>query len=1209
MVDSHRKLVYNNPIDKNWGVYMYLKSLELCGFKSFPEKIDLTFDSGITAIVGPNGSGKSNISDAIRWVLGEQSAKHLRGSKMEDVIFAGTQSKKPLGFAEVSMTIDNSDRKMNIEFNEVTITRRVFRSGESEYYINRAACRLKDIHELFMDTGLGRDGYSIIGQGQVDEIIHSKPEDRRSFFEEAAGISKYKYRKAEAERKLSQVQDNITRIDDIISELELQVGPLKTQSEKAKKYLDLREQLKKYEVNLYIGAIAKNKEELSELDKNRKITEDSFGRLEKGVAEAEQKTAEYFAKIEEIEGETTRITETVSTLETQNNHYKNDILLIQNTIKHNKELIERLNREISEQDFLLNQNETAIAEKEKRIDYFSERRNELAGEIDALSGKMAEIEQELRQKTAALNEQKDGQLRLRQQLNDIDTSSSNGTVLLEQYRTRCSEIEQQQKEKEEQLKGQKAERRALAEQNEKLSEKLRAIEAELDSLKEQEAGQAKRAEQNVRELNEAKGALDAAVRRHDFLLDMERDMEGYQKSVKTVMGEYQKGRFDDTDIYGPVSSLLQTEPKYAVAVEQALGGAMQNIVVGREEDAKTVIQYLKQNKAGRVTFLPVSSIQPRSLRQNEAERFPGYIGIADSLVTYDKQFENVVKSLLGTTVVMDTIDHAIALNRRTGYKYRIVTLEGEILAAGGAISGGFSGRQTGILSRNAQISELKKQIGELKKKQGKLEGIFRQDKQAAQVLLEKKQALESGLTELRQEEIRQESRELHFASQIEQAETDRNNLISELTVQNSKIKLLQEQMESNSETVAKIKETLEEAEQNIHYAEIGIGKVSAQREQCNTALIELRLKLSDTEKDLSFEQERKKALQDSILSKEEQAKQKKLNIDELLENNDDLADDISFKEKQIEEITEEIEGKKAEIQRKHNDRKALSLTIQEIQKEAKDKQSELLLVQQEKSRLESKSEKLETENDSMIERLWEDYNLTYAAAQELKADIGKAAKPEIKRLKNEIAGLGSVNVDAIEEYKRVSERYEFLSTQKEDLVVSKDTLQKVITEMQQIMKDVFGEKFKEINENFVTIFKTLFGGGNAKIYLADENDLLESGVEIEVQPPGKKLQNLSLLSGGEKAFTAIALLFAIIKTRPTPFCIFDEIEAALDDVNVYKFAEYIKQYTKDTQFIVVTHRRGTMESADMLYGVTMQQKGISQLLKLKFEDIEKYGKE
>ena len=429
MVDSHRKLVYNNPIEKNWGVYMYLKSLELCGFKSFPEKIDLTFDSGITAIVGPNGSGKSNISDAIRWVLGEQSAKHLRGSKMEDVIFAGTQSKKPLGFAEVSMTIDNSDRKMNIEFNEVTITRRVFRSGESEYYINRAACRLKDIHELFMDTGLGRDGYSIIGQGQVDEIIHSKPEDRRSFFEEAAGISKYKYRKAEAERKLSQVQDNITRIDDIISELELQVGPLKTQSEKAKKYLDLREQLKKYEVNLYIGAIAKNKEELSELEKNRKIAEDSFGRLEKGVAEAEQKTAEYFAKIEEIEGETTRITETVSTLETQNNHYKNDILLIQNTIKHNKELIERLNREISEQDFLLNQNETAIAEKEKRIDYFSERRNELAGEIDALSGKMAEIEQELRQKTAALNEQKDGQLRLRQQLNDIDTSSSNGTVL------------------------------------------------------------------------------------------------------------------------------------------------------------------------------------------------------------------------------------------------------------------------------------------------------------------------------------------------------------------------------------------------------------------------------------------------------------------------------------------------------------------------------------------------------------------------------------------------------------------------------------------------------------------------------------------------------------------------------------------------------------------------------------------------------------
>lgn len=1209
MVDSHRKLVYNNPIDKNWGVYMYLKSLELCGFKSFPEKIDLTFDSGITAIVGPNGSGKSNISDAIRWVLGEQSAKHLRGSKMEDVIFAGTQSKKPLGFAEVSMTIDNSDRKMNIEFNEVTITRRVFRSGESEYYINRAACRLKDIHELFMDTGLGRDGYSIIGQGQVDEIIHSKPEDRRSFFEEAAGISKYKYRKTEAERKLSQVQDNITRVDDIISELELQIGPLKTQSEKAKKYLDLREQLKKYEVNLYISAIAKNKEDFSELEQNQKIVDESFKQLEQAIRESEQVSADYFAKMEETEGEITRITETLSVLEEQNNHYKNDILLIQNTIKHNKELIERLNREISEQDFLLNQNETAIAEKEKRIEYFSQRRTELTGEIDALSENMSGIEQELQNKTAAMNEQKDVQSRLRQQLNDIDTSSSNGAVLLEQYQVRCRELEQQQKGKEQILEDLMAEQQALAEQAEELGTKLRAGQEELDALKQTNAGQAKEAEQNARALNETKSVLETAVRRHDFLLDMERDMEGYNKSVKTVMDEYRRGRFTGTEIYGPVSSLLQTEPKYAVAVEQALGGAMQNIVVGREEDAKTVIQYLKKNKAGRVTFLPVSSIQPRCLRQNEAGKFPGYIGLADSLVTYDKRFENIVKSLLGTTVVMDTIDHAIELNRRTGYKYRIVTLEGEMLAAGGAISGGFSGRQTGILSRNAQIKDLKKQISELEKKQEKLQETVRQDEKAMQASQQKQQELEQTLTELRQEEIRQESGRFHLASQIEQAETERNSLVNELAVQNSKIESLQEQMESNRGTVEKIKETLMETEQKIQSAELEIQEISGQREQCNTALIELRLKLSDTEKDLSFEQERKKALQDSILSKEEQAKQKKLNIDELLENNDDLADDISFKEKQIEEITEEIEGKKAEIQRKHNDRKALSLTIQEIQKEAKDKQSELLLVQQEKSRLESKSEKLETENDSMIERLWEDYNLTYAAAQELKADIGKAAKPEIKRLKNEIAGLGSVNVDAIEEYKRVSERYEFLSTQKEDLVVSKDTLQKVITEMQQIMKDVFGEKFKEINENFVTIFKTLFGGGNAKIYLADENDLLESGVEIEVQPPGKKLQNLSLLSGGEKAFTAIALLFAIIKTRPTPFCIFDEIEAALDDVNVYKFAEYIKQYTKDTQFIVVTHRRGTMESADMLYGVTMQQKGISQLLKLKFEDIEKYGKE
>ncbi|MBQ7108978.1 MAG: chromosome segregation protein SMC [Clostridia bacterium] len=1185
---------------------MRLKSIEMQGFKSFADKIYLDFNSGITAIVGPNGSGKSNISDAIRWVMGEQSVKSLRGSRMEDVIFAGTEARKALGFAEVTLTLDNTDGYFPLEFPEVSVTRRVYRSGEGEYYINKTLCRLKDIHELFMDTGLGRDGYSIIGQGKIDSIISTKSEDRRQIFEEAAGISKYKYRKIEAERKLVQTVENLTRVQDILSELEGQLEPLHRQSEKAKKYLVLRDELRGLDINASVINIERIKSEQVKLDEDFDILNSQIAKIAAELAETDAVISHMYDSMRKCDGEIENVNERERSVSVEISENEKNIGILQNDTEHNLMNIERLEIEIKHISEGIELADKELKAHRDRLEGLNEENLRNTAEIDEFTAVLAKAGENVGEKSEALEALKGEIIDITASLNALRSSVENMKILGDSFLKRKSDITAELDIK---LKS----REELASQFETARAKEREIREEVSEAEVEQ----RKAEGNLKNKKEEKEALTVKKNQHQIelgqkrsrrtmLMDMEREFEGYAKGVKSVMTAFNDGVFGKADIYGPLAQLIKTQEKYITAVETALGGAGQNIVTKTEEEAKTAIKYLKEKHLGRATFLPITAVKAKPFDNSSAEKCKGYIAVASELIDCEEIYREIVESFLGAVVVCDNIDNAVAMAKANKYKFKIVTLGGELLQPGGAITGGSAAKTTGSLSRMGEIDSLGKDIDKLKvqaeEEENKLTALAEEVKAAEAEISNNGEKIQQLRADLAQEAANRErcqallenldsskvqiekelSEILARLSEIDKDTADKNNKIQELTAK--RLELEEEAAKSQEE----------------------YSRLTGENERLSVHLTELNIKRSTILKDIELENERISGINDSKAEQMESVNVKRGGIETLRERNRSIEEEIATLKESCSQKTDEVKALQNKVKELQEGRLKTEAEIRECQSEVKETQEQKFALTQKADKIDARREKLASDRENIINRMWEDYEITYSEALEMR--IGgefdfKAASLRIKELKDSIKGLGNINIDAIEEYKNVKERFDFLTVQTNDLQKAKTELDSVIAEMMEIMQTRFAEQFKVINENFSRVFGELFGGGRATLSLTEPDNVLESGIEIEAQPPGKKLQNLSLLSGGEKAFTAIALLFAILDVRPTPFCILDEIEAALDDVNVYRYADYLNKYSKKTQFIVVTHRRGTMESADILYGVTMQERGISKLLTLNIDEI------
>ncbi len=1185
---------------------MYLKTIEIQGFKSFPDKIKIDYGQGITAIVGPNGSGKSNISDAVRWVLGEQSAKLLRGSKMEDVIFAGTEARKPLGFAEVALTIDNTDNILPIDYHEVTITRRVYRSGESEYYINKASCRLKDIHQLFMDTGLGKDGYSIIGQGRIDEILSSKSEDRRYIFEEASGISKYRYRKKESEKKLEQTRQNLVRITDIINELALQIEPLQEQSEKAKQYLDLRDELKEIEISVFLYSIDQLKTNLNEIEKTYVVTNEQLKNEEEKILSLENELQVIQDSLQEKELAIDHARKNFYSDEATLQRYKNDIELYKNNIQNNEENIKKLVLEMNEIVHKINNYKVELENKKLMVERLNVKKEAIQNEIDILEKKSLNANQIITSKNEEMDAFKSNLIDKMNTISEIRGKVNSVQVLEDNYDERKKGIDKEVDQKNNKLKQVSDLIHKLkydyATNKGKIAETANNINRYLSN--EKESREKVQAYQN--DHLQKMTMMKEKASKMKLLQEMEHSYEGFYKSVKRILLEWENGSLKHLDIHGPVSKLIKVPDKYTTAIETVLGAAMQNIVVANENDAKIAIQFLKTKRLGRATFLPISSVKGNLLyNMNEVIKYPKCIGIAAQLIHYDEKYENIINSLLGRVVVVENIDDGIKMARHFGHKFRIVTLDGDILNPGGSMSGGSSYKSNGFLSRANDIKTLKEEVLRIRT--------------VIETISNKKQKEENRLNvvtkQLEQEQIAQkelEAIDIKMESEIMYNQSIYENIavtIEELAKENEQIQV---KIKNNENEILQFSNTIEELEQEIALLEKQIAQKQiyfedeiSERDQLNQTIIDKKMELSSIEKDIGVCDERLNAIDLEISSYERDRDYKAQEHERLGQKMQQFEKDIKDKNISINTIQENLTLLQIKIDECIQAKQQTHDTINKHQTLIKQKRESISLLQQEHHRIENSKIKNELELENTINRLWDDYGQTYSEALTFKKEINNLskAKNDITILKKEIKALGSINVNAIEEYKNVKERYEFLTTQRDDLEEAENSLMKIINDMVKLMNKQFTDKFKVINENFNLVFNELFGGGRATLTLTNTENVLESGIEIEVQPPGKKLQNLTLLSGGERAFTAIALLFAILKVRPTPFCILDEIEAALDDANVYRFAQYLKNYSDQTQFIIVTHRRGTMEMADILYGVTMQEKGVSKLLALNMDEV------
>lgn len=1183
---------------------MYLKSIEIQGFKSFANKILFEFHNGITGIVGPNGSGKSNVADAVRWVLGEQRVRQLRGGTMQDVIFSGTEIRKPQGFAYVAITLDNSDHKLPIAYDQVTVSRRLYRSGESEYKINGSACRLKDINELFYDTGIGKEGYSIIGQGQIDKILSGRPEERRELFDEAAGIVKFKKRKLIAQRKLDDEEQNLVRVKDILSELEKQVGPLKLQSEAAKEYLKLKEELKSRDANLFLLEHKALQLQLSELDQKTSIVK---GDWENASSQSEQLKKDF----DRLEEENSASEEKIAS--TREEHSKSILLKesIEGQIAVLREQIrsEQLNEE-NRKERISSIDQELLGKEEQKQEYEKQR--------EETKKQVAQAEQALTQAGQTLSETEQEMARLSKEseaakaaiisaLNEkagLAAKSQRYETMLEQVDVRRSEVTQK-------LLRFKSDESVQEEELKKEEKRLEQIQEELDRLTELEEETAFR----LTAAEEDGAALAARLSRSqqdyhishsklESLKNLAERYEGYGNSIRRVME--QKSRIPG--IHGVVADLISTSKKYETAIETALGGSIQNIVTDREETAKELIEYLKKNRYGRATFLPLTGISARGgFTQESALREPGILGLASDLVEVKDEYRNLIQYLLGRVVVADTIDHAIALARKFRHTLRIVTLEGELLSAGGSMTGGSFKNSSNLLGRQRELSELqaacRKALQDVEETQ---KAIADNDRLKAQCSGEAAKLRETKQEIVLRKNTAQMNMERLLGKKQEIAESS-----ADLVMENRELEFQLKEIRENRARLSREEEQLEQLQK----------EQEARSEQLSRKLSDAQQQKEETAKLLSGAQLTAAGIRQQdrfiaenvsrILKEESSLKEERQRI---LDGSGESEAVISEKLAKIEQLGRQILEETSKAQRLEE---ALAQNSEEKERLAEKQKSffrkreelseEIGRLDKELYRLESQKERLTERMSDQISYMWEEYELTYSGAQALK-DETPGTIPEIRRaieeLKGNIKGLGNVNVNAIEDYREISERYEFLKSQNDDLAAAREALLKIIEELDTGMRLQFEEKFAQICQEFDKVFKELFGGGHGALILQEDEDILEAGIQIISQPPGKKLQNMMQLSGGEKALTAIALLFAIQNLKPSPFCLLDEIEAALDDSNVDRFAKYLHKLTKNTQFIVITHRRGTMVSSDRLYGITMQEKGVSTLVSVNLVESE-----
>ena len=1187
---------------------MFLKSLEMQGFKSFPDKTVLHFDPGVTAVVGPNGSGKSNISDAIRWVMGEMSVKSLRGSRMEDVIFGGTVDRKPLGFAEVTLAIDNAGHELDVEGDEIRVTRRYYRSGESEYRLNGNEVRLRDIYELFMDTGLGRDGYSIISQGRIAEIVSARSEDRREIFEEAAGISKYRYRKEDAERRLSEAEDNLVRLRDILGELEARVGPLREQAEKAKRYLDLAARKKTLEVGLWLCTMDKQREALRRQETRLELARAQYEQLEKQADEAARAIEEEYLKAQKAAADAEAMRTQAQQKTDEAAAADAQTAVIQNDIARNEADIARLREEMDRVRALGQTHEEEMERREAALAQLREKFGRLRADMQRCGEEVAGLQKtgealtaEWRRLDADAGEKTAAQAAAGLEQNGADEAARHIAARLEAIDSDAATRDSRREEARRALETCGAAYQKAQEHISELENAAKGYELKMNARRTAFA----QLEKQERDLSLQ---VSGKRQRADMLADLERSLEGFSHSVKAVMRESGRGLLRGVD--GPVSRLIRTPAEYAVAVETALGAAAQHIVVEDEEAAKAAIGFLKNTQGGRATFLPLTSVHGSGLAIRGFEQCEGYVGVAGDLVEADGRYAGIVRSLLGRTVVARDLDCAVDMARQFRYAFRIVTLDGQLVNAGGSLTGGSAGHGAGLLTRRAEIEALRREAGRF---ETQLETV-RERKKAAQTELSALEASVSGLRgELQtagEERVRLEAERLRLTEQMQTLSVDIDALADERAACAQK---LAAQRELSAKAHAKI-ETLRREEADIRS---GMESLAARREENTRAvdaaagrLTELRLQRVACEKDIES------AVRD---------------MEELRREESGRADSLAGLQKREEEIRARSQSAGADSERLTQQAADLRAQAENLRQQAQDQVQQRQQMEQhsaglraterelsekkeglsqELARLEERKNQAQAEYDGLVSRLWEEYELTRSEAESSvpRIDDPAPAQKELTGVKREIKELGDVNVGAVEEYREVSQRYTFLKTQVDDAEKSKKELLDLIGDLTASMQRIFSQQFEEINGHFSHIFVELFGGGRACLRLSEPENVLSSGIEIEVQPPGKIIKSLAALSGGEQAFVAIALYFAILKVRPSPFCVLDEIEAALDDANVARFAAYLHRMCDHTQFIVITHRRGTMESADVLYGVTMQDEGVSKLLRLNVDELaEKMG--
>ena len=1182
---------------------MKLKSLELQGFKSFPDKTKLDFGEGITAVVGPNGSGKSNISDAVRWVLGEQSTKSLRGSKMEDVIFIGASGRRALGFAEVSLTLDNSDRSLNIDEDEVTVTRRYYRSGESDYMINRTGVRLRDIHELFMDTGLGRDGYSIISQGKIADIVASKSADRREIFEEASGISKYRYRKTDAEHKLKNAEENMLRLKDILSELEIQVGPLKAQSEKAHRFIGLTAEKRKLEIGLWLRTLENSNDTLREQEKRVMIVSEQHDQVSGELEEIERRMEQGRGSAQYLTAQIEKLRHDQSAFEEESVKIKGQADVLKNDTQHNSQSILRLDREIEEAKENGENTENAIKVRLSQITELQEVLGQKQTQLKRLEEGLAQIRKETDGQVDLKEDLENKILKLTGDISDIKLKQATISSSVDEITTQATALENSLREREKRITELTDEQKFMGEELEEGKKRITANNDWIDYYNELSAEQGSRLEKLVKRGDELKLDVNDKNRRIEMLKQLDKDLEGFTRSVKAVIKGSQNGSLKG--IYGTVSMLMKTENKYAVAVETALGGAMQNVITANENNAKTAIQMLKDRDSGRATFLPLNVIKGNTLNLMGLQRNAGFIGIASNLISYDSQYDNVFKYLLGQTVIVDNLDNAISLARRYNYRFKIVTLDGQVINARGSMTGGSNSKNSGLISRGAQIEALTEQLK-------KLEIQIRENND-----LKTKQSDEYNQTQLKlieirdklavetEDRIRIESELRNIGNQLEGVKLDAKNIGLQLSQTDARKKALEDESKEHLERVREMEASLSDMKNRLSGITDKQEKAAAQIYEINSRIAEIKLSELTVNKDIE-------AVNYSVEQLATQKKSFTERMDDLLLEKKKYISSNESLDKTIEELLEKAKKLHEdsvkcgeEIERSHIEREKTEKGYQELRAREREKTEEKEKVGRELARLDERRVSLQKDYDEIIKKLWDQYELTRnEALQEVEpAENPVASQRKLNSINSEIKSLGSVNLDAIDRYKEVSERYEFLGEQLSDVEKAAAGLNRLINELTVKMREIFNERFRQINENFGQIFAELFGGGKASLSLSDPTDILNSGIDINVQPPGKIINNLDSLSGGEKAFVAICLYFSILKVNPSPFCILDEIEAALDEVNVDRFAEYIHTLTGSTQFICITHRHGTMKQADMLYGVTMQQNGVSKLLSLNVNEV------